>query len=251
MLEFFYINVVAYLCDVIVRSISAVDDMGVSGATVWCVTNDILIPFHLDAVKLSGTVTKAHWESVTELIHLLTSNRLVLKTGPSIENGSEGSDSGCSGCSMLGDNEGPTTIDATRSTDDEPIISRNPVTFNLATNSLHCVFNNLNKFKSKSEGDASEAVERKFSLCLPRTSSEVTIIHSDDTESLSSEKDSQEKPSAKYVPQETPNWLKLLQKYHDSKRLEKQIQRQREAWARNKRNLRRESVPKCVSGLSR
>jgi hypothetical protein len=70
-----------------------------------------------------------------------------------------------------------------------------------------------------------------------------------ETERLTTEEKTNDE--GKYRPRETPNWLKLLQRYHDTRRLEKQIQRQREAWARNKRNLRRESVPKCMSGLSR
>lgn len=402
--------------------------MGVSGALVWCVTNDAWIPFRLDAVKLSGTITKAHWESVAELIRLLASNQLVLRAGASSDsftssvpasavaslngdadedyddtddtnedkeqrkNGGSDSSSTESGAdataaaSILtlledaaagtanrererGQNSGhdggnsgdaaaetaakcaPTAPTATQGKvlpaafgrfyacnldDGHNVLSfdggdrakrimaatnMEAITFNVTTKSLDSLLSSIQQRQSSCKSTTSppesvrsdpSAAKRSSPIILSvsspsstsassSTPSTPTLSPSSSTSSLFDEqqmrrttsrrhsvaliepllessedenssqctassdesrrggarpKCGEPQPSERaaadsYVPQETPTWLKLLQRYHDSKRLEKQIQRQREAWARNKRNLRRESVPKCVSGLSR
>lgn len=273
--------------------------MGVSGALVWCVTNDTWIPFRLDAVKLSGTVTKAHWESVAELVRLLATNQLVLKAGSSSLDALDTLQSSAISAST---DETDTSRTVLRIDEEKSACDRTStaVTFNLATNSLHNVLNNFENIKYIAEEDSSSAsssstedLESVRHLCLARpdavaAADRLPIVESSPDnrhhqirnyrhrrvssisvpgtvaldETVKKEIDDLAQNAAdttttpvidkkQYVPQETPNWLKLLQRYHDSKRLEKQIQRQREAWARNKRNLRRESVPKCASGLSR
>lgn len=297
---------------------------------MWCVTNDTWIPFRLDAVKLSGDITKAHWERVAELVRLLASNQLVLRTGSSSDSSVCSIDSLSSSSSSLSspllhvgvdDRSSPTLSplleDATATEDANTPVDKNADN-DLASetvdvleendctrvegdgqsnaSSLLCESNGHRKTDADKniEEDESNAFacddlrsscttnvpfrkERKlrrrsnavFSECekpiqrlretksrrcsMPVLSNSPTrlledvVIRVDDID----EEKSTDDENRKYVPQETPNWLKLLQRYHDTKRLEKQIQRQREAWARNKRNLRRESVPKCMSGLSR
>lgn len=380
--------------------------MGVSGALVWCVTNDAWIPFRLDAVKLSGTITKAHWESVAELIRLLATNQLVLRAGASSDSlttnsvpVSAGNDDDCedkenknggtddtsaesnvetaaaaaSILTLLEDAAAATHCEDGRQNsghdggNDETAAKSAPtapatagqgkvlpaafgrfyacnlddgrsvlsldgadqakrvmaatnmeaITFNVTTKSLDSLLSSIQQRDSSSRTTASppesvrsdpSAAKRSSPIILsvsssslppsraPSATSTPTLSPSSSTSSLFEEqrtrrtsrrhsvalfeppllessedenssqctassdesrcgstgpKESEEATTNKYVPQETPTWLKLLQRYHDSKRLEKQIQRQREAWARNKRNLRRESVPKCVSGLSR
>lgn len=326
--------------------------MGVAGALVWCVSNDTWIPFRLDAIKLSGSITKAHWESVAELIRLLASNQIVLRAGSSLSttvdnsvpisdsvhdhtssvlgllkdvsivdnpnsnqcnlnaNMFEGNDDlnipSNLHCNMLRPDKVretvvPCTTDLLKPMTNfdnsknvlkfKNVLPNNTkqytitpnvkaVTFNLASNNIDNILSNLTKNKEKFvEVNAStehglndiETTSKHSSLSSldEETSLSQNGVIFVESSVLSSENDNckvdeeQEKKKnvhekvvetdagKQYVPQETPCWLKLLERYHDSKRLEKQIQRQREAWARNKRNLRRESVPKCVSGLSR
>lgn len=352
--------------------------MGVSGALVWCVTNDAWIPFRLDAVKLSGTITKAHWESVAELIRLLASNQLVLRAGASSDGsatvagddgfvegdeeadcrpaesadasslltllkadaeateeasqnsghvagngGAQGADASetaptASGKVLpaafgrfyswqLDDGRNVLSLDGDRAKRVMAASSADAITFNVTTKSLDSLLSSIQQQRrcsapSPPESVRSERCPRKnsspiilsvsssgassmpgsassgasgsapsspslsaasstSSLCEERPRRTASrrhsvalvepLIESGEDESCSLRSEDGAPASSQYVPQETPTWLKLLQRYHDSKRLEKQIQRQREAWARNKRNLRRESVPKCVSGLSR
>lgn len=393
--------------------------MGVSGALVWCVTNDAWIPFRLDAVKLSGTITKAHWESVAELIRLLATNQLVLRAGASSDslaadsvpvsavvghNGDADNYADKENKSGSGDDTSESTVETTTAAasiltllEDAAAAAANredtgqnsshnggnvgdkaaemaaksapiapatassqgkvlpaafgrfyacnvdngrsvlsldsgdrakrvmaatnmeAITFNVTTKSLDSLLSSIQQRDSSSKLTASppesvrsdpSAAKRSSPIILSvsssslppsratSTSSMPTLSPSSSTSSLFEEQrtqrttsrrhsvalfeppllessedenssqctassgesrcsgagpkeSSEEATTNSYVPQETPTWLKLLQRYHDSKRLEKQIQRQREAWARNKRNLRRESVPKCVSGLSR
>lgn len=363
--------------------------MGASGALVWCVTNDTWIPFRLDAVKLSGTITKAHWESVLELVRLLASNQLVLHAGsssssPSLmcgqahsfdslsssfpcstascsstfsssavfedddssspvvssqKSGALGNDS-CSGNLLnsvlkndlikvatknsklttgqmtmtsagttIGDcravsccNVMQTDLEYCRFGKEEiPILSYNKtdassdgqlfsftseqvdqtpmigprikaaVAFNLAPASQV----NMSGCFSKNSTQLEFSKKHSSEFCsVLVTDTSLTRLENDDDANNGNKTQLKKKKSVtendkdnvkieckkesgfenrekSYVPQETPSWLKLLERYHDSKRFEKQIQRQREAWARNKRHLRRESVPKCLSGLSR
>jgi len=359
--------------------------MGIAGALVWCVSNDTWIPFRLDAVKLSGDITKAHWESVAELVRLLASNQLVLRTGSTSNNSSacsspslpsasssfafdntnthhrsspalsplledvtanidsnsiileetllhagdqnDGNDNigvphntsnvledeqtGCSHVEgdsrsvflfqhIFGTNSKSTNASnanhvakntLSRETDydrnmdfsNHPKLS-NSILLDLKATSLENVCSenaNQNRHVSPRSRDdvfsKSEKVRTSRRRCsmpsLDNNSSNLRHeLHSVTQNSDAAADDVGKKTNLiretgldesrstdidivnskeEYTPQETPNWLKLLQRYHDSKRLEKQIQRQREAWARNKRNLRRESVPKCMSGLSR
>lgn len=53
--------------------------MGVTGAVVWCRAGDRWVPLRLDAIKLPGTLTKAHWESVVQLINLASKQQLYLQ----------------------------------------------------------------------------------------------------------------------------------------------------------------------------
>lgn len=363
--------------------------MGASGALVWCVTNDTWIPFRLDAVKLSGTITKAHWESVAELVRLLASSQLVLHAGSSSSSPSlmcgpahsfdslssffpcstasfsstfsssavyEDDDSTCPVVSSpesgaLGDDNcnrnllnsvikndlikvatknsklttgrvtmttAGTTVDDCRavsccsavqtdleycrfSKEEIPILSydktgvisddqlfsftseqvnqttvigpriKAAVAFNLApTSQLNmpcCLSKNSTELefsKKQSSEFGSVSITDPFLTRLQndddanngsktqRKKTKSVIENDEDNIKIEFKKEAGfENREKSYVPQETPSWLKLLERYHDSKRFEKQIQRQREAWARNKRHLRRESVPKCLSGLSR
>lgn len=55
--------------------------MGVSGALVWCRSDDRWIPLKLESIKLSGALTKAHWDFVTELVKLIATNQVILQDG--------------------------------------------------------------------------------------------------------------------------------------------------------------------------
>ncbi len=315
--------------------------MGVSGALVWCVTNDTWIPFRLDAVKLSGEITKAHWESVAELVRLLATNQLVLRTGSTSADVPDEATAATAAAAVV-QNAAPvlTLLKDTTPADGQPMQSQSlekssvedasqscrvvsstfnkvypvvvaleerknaidgktgvggeaqpdsatadskAVTFSLTSNSLD-ILSTLSRHKERRteairrRRNSTDSVHSCSSLDESARAKEVTGLESlssasvksgdsdrsiadqtivedvvleealDPSKNVGEAKDS---PRGQYIPQETPSWLKLLQRYHDSKRLEKQIQRQREAWARNKRFLRRESVPKCMFGLSR
>lgn len=344
-----------------------------SGALVWCVSNDTWIPFRLDAVKLSGAVTKAHWDAVAELVRLLASNQLVLHDGSPLSNTTNTTASNCDNAIDANDHlknltdpveivnrlterlsdsddkdenviienlqfsptklqinhrrdsrhEFPPGIDLGRlcfknfheitnnSPSDEPLLrisseqaesaeeilqEQQPlfsteITFSdksysgndECTTAAATIVNGSEEFRrdiddetTTDEQRLSSVVEREpDSKSSRRRKDNVVIAFQKEASSISIEEenelddeDSPGKPAirrhssssssnssnnsrSENVPQETPAWLRLLQRYHDSAKLEKQLQRQRDAWARNKRNLRRQSVPKCVSGLSK
>jgi hypothetical protein len=52
--------------------------MVVSGALVWCHRDGKLLPLRLDSIKLSGDLTEAHWNAVTQFLDLVASQRLVI-----------------------------------------------------------------------------------------------------------------------------------------------------------------------------
>ncbi|RZF41523.1 hypothetical protein LSTR_LSTR000237 [Laodelphax striatellus] len=53
------------------------------GAVVWCVGDEgRCVPLRLDAIRLSGAVTRPHLEAVSEFIRLAVSHRLVLSPHP-------------------------------------------------------------------------------------------------------------------------------------------------------------------------
>lgn len=53
--------------------------MVVSGALVWCRRDGQLLPLRLDSIRLSGAVTEAHWDAVTNFLDLVASQRLVIQ----------------------------------------------------------------------------------------------------------------------------------------------------------------------------
>lgn len=55
--------------------------MVASGSLVWCWRDGRWVPLRLSSIKLSGAVTKAHWDAVNEFLSLAASQRLVLQEG--------------------------------------------------------------------------------------------------------------------------------------------------------------------------
>jgi hypothetical protein len=53
--------------------------MVVSGALVWCRRDGQLLPLRLDSIKLSGALTQAHWDAVTQFLDLVASQRLIIQ----------------------------------------------------------------------------------------------------------------------------------------------------------------------------
>lgn len=53
--------------------------MVVSGALVWCQRDGQLLPLRLDSIRLSGALTEAHWDAVTQFLDLVASQRLVIQ----------------------------------------------------------------------------------------------------------------------------------------------------------------------------
>jgi hypothetical protein len=53
--------------------------MVLSGALVWCQREGQLLPLRLDSIKLSGALTEAHWDSVTQFLDMVASQRLVIQ----------------------------------------------------------------------------------------------------------------------------------------------------------------------------
>ena len=53
--------------------------MVVSGALVWCRRDGQLLPLRLDSIRLSGSITEAHWNAVTHFLDLVASQRLVIQ----------------------------------------------------------------------------------------------------------------------------------------------------------------------------
>lgn len=64
--------------------------MVVSGALVWCQRDGQLLPLRLDSIRLSGALTEAHWDAVTQFLDLVASQRLVIQDeGMSIQSVSQ------------------------------------------------------------------------------------------------------------------------------------------------------------------
>ncbi|KAK6624841.1 hypothetical protein RUM44_011705 [Polyplax serrata] len=55
--------------------------MVASGSLVWCWRDGRWVPLRLSSIKLSGAVTKAHWDAVNEFLSLAASQRLFLQEG--------------------------------------------------------------------------------------------------------------------------------------------------------------------------
>jgi hypothetical protein len=64
--------------------------MVVSGALVWCQRDGQLLPLRLDSIRLSGALTEAHWDAVTQFVDLVASQRLVIQDeGMSVQSASQ------------------------------------------------------------------------------------------------------------------------------------------------------------------
>ncbi|XP_039277344.1 tyrosine-protein kinase Src42A isoform X2 [Nilaparvata lugens] len=179
------------------------------GAVVWCVGDEgRCVPLRLDAIRLSGAVTRPHLEAVSEFIRLAVSHRLVLSPHPPREP-CRTSDS---------DTNQPTS--ASFSIQINGLNNNNSEQANLINNnnSEQVNLNNIsNEDSETSDVDNSSASSVEAATCDGGGSSA-----------------SSEASSA--APQR--HWC--------SKSQEKRMQRLREAWARNTRKLSTGSSSYCV-----
>ena len=64
--------------------------MVASGSLVWCWQDGRWIPLRLSSIKLTGAVTKAHWDAVNEFLNLAASQQLFLQEGSLVFNQKRG-----------------------------------------------------------------------------------------------------------------------------------------------------------------
>ncbi|CAH0382378.1 unnamed protein product [Bemisia tabaci] len=194
--------------------------MGVSGALVWCRSDDGWIPLKLESIKLSGALTKAHWDFVTELVKLIATNQVILQDGK-LHNASD--------C----DSAVPESLEASESAC--PLSLRSVPS---------CGSELSEEDRWESGNDDSDSWNLEDFECSDRGEQSDADARSAKSEAAASE------ASLSDTSTSSGQWETLLRQHSKSKKVEKQLQKQRAVWARNKRKLKSASLDDAQAGGS-